>query len=159
MLAQGIFAPPASLLMLMFLGLIVTPITLYLYAAHPAWTWMYFVNPDKIPGFALIPLVAGHCITVILGWFIGGKLIFAGKQNWVRNAVIALAVFLLLGGLLFWGRLTEYGTYTEFHEGRALDLMDVKLGYVLVALGLGTVASAVYLSAELLRDSRRVRSL
>lgn len=156
--ADGPFAPPASLLLLVFVGLIVVPTTLYLYAAHPAWTWMYMVDPESIPGFAIVPLVVAHSGAILAGWYLGARLIIAQKfklASYIAGGGVALV---LLGTALFWGRLSNYGSYAEYRQGRAIDLMDVKLGYVLVALLLGLVTAASFLAIELVRDSRRVRS-
>ena len=68
----------------------------------------------------------------------------------------AAALGLML--LLLRERLFSYGSYRDWEGGRALDLMDVKLGYVLAALVPGIVAAAGYVALELFRDSRRVRS-
>jgi len=144
--------------MLAYLGLIVAPITLYLYAAHPAWMWMYLVDTERVPGFSLIPLTAIHCTAVVVGWALGGRLLLAGRIVTLRNIALGALALTIVGAFVFWGRLGHVGSYREFHEGRALPLMDVKLGYVLVALGIACAASTIYLCVELLRDSRRLRS-
>ncbi len=158
MRADGAFAQPASTLVLMFLGLIMAPITTYLYAAHASWTWMYLVNPEAVPSFAILPLVALHSATVLLGWYVGARLILAGRLMIAAYVSAAAAVVSLLGVLIFWNRLGRYGTYVEFEQHRALPIMEVKLGYVLVALTVGVVASAAFVAFELLLDSRRVKS-
>ncbi len=158
MLAQGVFAPPASFLLLMYVGMVVAPITLYLYAAHPSWTWMYMLNPTKVPSFSLIPLVALHCTALIVGWYLGGKLVLAQREKIARSIALAGVVISLAGVVLFWGRLGRVGSFEEFSQGRALALMDVKLGYVLVPLAIASTASAIFVIVELLRDSRRLRS-
>lgn len=142
----------------MFLGLIMVPITFYLYAAHGAWTWMYLVNPDAVAGFAILPLVVAHSGSVLLGWYIGARFIMAGKIQIVAYAAGTGAVFSFIGLLVFWGRFGRYGTYMEFEQGRALPIMEVKLGYVLIALGVGVLASAAFVAFELLLDGRRVKS-
>ena len=38
-------------------AVVLAPITLYLYLAHPGWSWMYLVDPATIPGMAIVPLV------------------------------------------------------------------------------------------------------
>ncbi len=157
-LAQGVFAPPASFLLLMYVGMVVAPITLYLYAAHPSWTWMYMLNPAKVPSFSLIPLVALHCTALIVGWYLGGKLVLAQREKIARNIALAGLVISLVGVVVFWGRLGRVGSFEEFSQGRALALMDVKLGYVLVPLAIASTASAIFVIVELLRDSRRLRS-
>jgi hypothetical protein len=142
----------------MFLGMILAPTTLYLYWAHPAWTWMYMVNPDSVPGVALLPLVVAHALTLGLAWYGGARLIERGKLKAVGYAAAVGGVLVLVGSVVFWGRLGHYGSYEEYRQGRALDLLDVKLGFVLVAVVIGTLASAAFVAYELSRDSRRVRS-
>ena len=157
MRADGPLALPASFLVLTFLLVILAPITFYLYAAHASWTWLYMVNPERVPAFAILPLVVGHLAMVALGWYLGAKLIMAGKLN-LASYVAGAGVFLTsLGVVLAWERIGHYGSYTEYQQGRALPIMEVKLGYVLVALVMATLISASFVAVELLRDSRRVR--
>jgi hypothetical protein len=119
---------------------------------------MYLVNPEKVATIAILPLVVAHVGAVAFGWYLGARFIMANKMK-VASIVVAAGTFLvLLGVLLMWQRLGNYGTYTEYGQGRSLPIMEVKLGYVLVTLIVGTVVSASILAIELLRDSRRVRS-
>lgn len=155
---QGPFAPPASFLVLMFMGFILLPMTVYMYASHPSWTWLYMVDPEDVPGFALLPLVVVHTGAVLAGYYLGARLVIVGKTNVAAYLAGGGALITLIGVILFWGRLGQYGTYVEYEQGRSLDIMDVKLGYVLVAMVIGTIASACFLALELLRDSRRVRT-
>ena len=158
MRADGPFAPPASFLLLIFLGLILAPVTLYLYAAHPSWTWMYLVDPKKVSSIAILPLVVAHLGAVASGWYLGAKLIVADRAKLAGFLVASGTLVVLIGVLLSWQRLGHYGTFAEYAQGRSLPIMEVKLGYVLVALVLGTFISGTILAVELLRDSRRVRS-
>ena len=76
------------------------------------------------------------------GWYLGARLIRTGKREAGRRYALAGGGAGRAAGstALGWGRIGRYGTYGEFHDGRALALMDVKLGYVLV--GAGRSASA-----------------
>lgn len=156
--ADGPFAAPAFVIVLAFVAVVLAPVTLYLYWAHPAWTWMYAVDPDGVPGLALLPLVFAHGGAVVLGWYVGARLFVAGRAKAVVYGAGGGALVALLGTLIFWGRLGRYGSYDEFHAGRDLALMEVKLGYVLVAMAVGVGGAAAYTAVELLRDSRRVRA-
>lgn len=156
--ADGPFSPPSFYLVAIFAVVLVGPITLYLYAAHPAWSWMYLVNPEEVPGLLLLPVTIGQVVAVLVGWWAGAMLVRAGKGRVL--AICAgvgsfLALLILIVGR---SRLGSYGSFEDFAAGRSLDLMQVKLGYVLVAIGLGALASGVYLALQLLRDSRRVRA-
>jgi hypothetical protein len=145
-------------MLLTFVGVFLTPIGLYLYLAHPAWAWMYVVDPEGVPGLAVVPLLVAHAGAVFLGWYVAARLLVARKQRVVASSVAGSGVFVLLGVVVFWGRLGRYGTYEEFVDGRALPIMQVKLGYVLVAVLVGVVISAGFLGFELVRDGRRVRA-
>jgi hypothetical protein len=143
---------------MMFVGVIVVPFTLYMYAVHAAWTWMYFIDPGRVPSLALIPLVVLHGAMVVAGWYIGGRLVRADKVKAALYAAGGGTFLVLILILPFWGRLGYYGTYAEYIDERALPIMSVKLGYVLVAVVLGASVAAGMVALELLRDSRRVRS-
>ncbi len=159
MRAEGPFASPAFPLVAIFVGVILAPVTLYLYLAHPAWSWMYLVDPSGVPGLAMVSILVAHGGMTLGGWYGGARLVRAGKRK------EQIGLYILAGGSLLllvtiaasWGRVGRYGTYDEFHDGRALALMEVKLGYVLVALLLGIGAAAGFVALELMRDSRRVR--
>lgn len=156
---EGPFASPSFPLVAIFIGVVLTPVNLYLYLAHPAWSWMYLFDPEGVTGLTMASLLA-HVAMVVGGWYGGARLIRAGKKK-EQLAFYALAggaALVLLALSLCWGRVGRYGTYREFTDGRALDLMEVKLGYVLVVIAAGVATAAGFVGLELMRDSRRVRA-
>jgi hypothetical protein len=156
--ADGPFAAPAFLLVLSFVGVVLLPVTLYLYLAHADWTWMYMVDPADVPGLALVPILVLHGGAVVGGWYLGATLLRTDRQRimWGMLTGSGVAIVGLVIGLR--DRIFTYGTHRDFHAGRALELMDVKLGYVLIALFIGVGGSAGFVAFELYRDSRRVRA-
>jgi hypothetical protein len=156
--ADGPFAAPAFLLVLSFVGVVLLPVTLYLYVAHADWTWMYMVDPADVPGLALVPILVLHGGAVVGGWYLGTTLLRAGKQQVVWGLLGGGGVTVVALVFALRDRLFTYGTHRDFHAGTALDLMDVKLGYVLIALFIGVGGSAGFVAFELYRDSRRVRA-
>jgi len=156
--ADGAFAPPAFHLVASFALTLIGPATLYLYVAHPAWSWMYLVDPAGVPSLSVLPMTVGQIVAVLFGWYVGALLLRAGKTRVLGICAGTGSALALLVLLLGRARLGSYGSYEEFGAGWSLDLMDVKLGYVLVAIGLGILAASVFLILELLRDSRRVRA-
>ena len=69
MRADGLFAAPAFPLVAIFIAIVLTPIALYLYLAHPSWSWMYLVDPADVPGLAIVPLLVLHGGLVVAGWY------------------------------------------------------------------------------------------
>lgn len=139
--------------------MVLTPVTLYLYLAHPAWSWMYLFDPSDLPGLTVVALLA-HAGMLMAGWFAGARLVRAGKkrEQAARYALAGGVLVVLVAIGLAWGRVGRYGSFGEYDDGRALELMEVKLGYVLVALVAGVGIAAGFVGLELMRDSRRVRA-
>lgn len=117
---------------------------------------MYLTNPNSIPGLAIVPLVVMHAGAVALGYYLGARLTIAKRTPLLHYLMAGGASLSLLGLIVLWQRLGVYGTYSEFHHGRALSIMDVKLGYVLICISVGIVAASGFVAFELTRDSRRV---
>lgn len=144
--------------MLIFLGIVLVPTTLYLYWAHPAWSWLFLVDPGSVPGLAVVPVLVVMGGIFVGGWYLGARLIRLDRGQVAGYAAMGgVALFLLLM-LVLRGRLGMYGSYTDFRADTAAPLLERKLGWVLMALGLGVAVSAGYTAMELLRDSRRVRA-
>ena len=156
--ADGPFGTPAFTLVITFTLIILVPRASYLHLAHPDWTWMYLVEPDNVPGLALLPLLVAHAGAAVAGWYLAARLIRAEKQRALVYVAGGGGLVLLLAAGLLSHRLLHYGTYEQYTGDIALDLMDVKLGYVLVIFVLGTLAAAGFVALELMRDSRRVRT-
>jgi hypothetical protein len=156
--ADGPFAFPAFPLVAAFTAIVVLPVALYLYLAHPAWTLLYLVDPSTVPGLAVVPIVALHAGAIFLGWYGGVRLLRANRERALRGCLAVSVVLPVIAIALAWGRLGRWGSYAEFHDGRALTLMEVKLGYVLIGVLVGIVAAALFTAVELMRDARRVRT-
>jgi hypothetical protein len=156
--ADGPFATPAFPLVMLHAGAIVAPIALYFYAAHPAWAWLYWIDPDKLTSLALVPLMVGHAALVFGGWYLGAVLIRHGAQGalfYVAGAVVLVIVIMLVACS---GRLSTATDYLGYVKGVGLGLFEVKLGWAfLVSLG-ALFGSGIYVAIELGRDARRVRA-
>lgn len=145
-------------MVLVFAGVILMPFTLYVYVAHPAWAWMYIVDPAKVPGLAVVPLLFFHAGVLVAGWYVGARVIKAGKPKLVAYMAGGGAFSTLVLTAIAWGRIGQYGSYEQYWDGRAVALMEHKLGFVLVAMALGGAVAAGFVAVELNGDSRRVRA-
>lgn len=155
---DGPFAPPAFRLVTIFALVILVPMALYLYLAHSTWMWMYAVDPATVPSLLFFPLLVAHGGALIVGWLIGARLVVVRRTKTAAYALIGGGVALAVATLVLWSRLGHYGTREEFEGGRALGLMEVKLGYVLITMILGLAAAATLVALQLARDSRRATS-
>jgi hypothetical protein len=147
--ADGPFASPAFPLVVLHAGAVVAPVALYFYAVHPAWSWMYFFDPEKISGVAVLPLMVGHA----------GLLIRKGLQGalfYVAGALALTLLILIVAGIHRLGTAADYLGYEDGKHG--VPLFSVRLGWAFVVSLLALFGSAVYVAIELGRDSRRVQS-
>ncbi len=156
--ADGPSSSPAILLVLAHAGIITVPIALYFHVAHPAWTWHYLVDPAKIPGLAVLPLVIGHGLVVVGGWYLGAALVRTDRQRillYALGATVAAAAIAV--GVLF-PRLIAATSYLGYRGGVHGQLMRVDLGWAILVSSVATATAGAYVFIELSRDSRRVRA-
>ncbi len=156
--ADGPFAGPAFLFVVLNAAVVVAPIALYFYAVHPAWAWHYWVDPAHVPGLAVVPLFVGHAALVIGGWYGGALLIRRDHRDVALYVLGGLAFTLLVSTILLWHRLTTDATYAQLHRGEGAGFLDVELGWAVITSMMAITGSTIYVVLELLRDGRRVRS-
>ncbi len=157
---DGPFSTPAFPLVALHAAAVVTPIALYFYAAHPAWSWMYAVDVSKLGGAAVLPLMVGHAGLVIAAWYVAAFLLRRGLQKGLLIAggvaILTMLVLVIIGR----ERLTTASTFRGYWENRvdAPLIFKVQLGWAFAVSLLALFGSAVYVAIELGRDGRRVRS-
>ena len=156
--ADGPFAAPAFQLVALHAAAVVAPVALYFYAVHPAWSWMYWVNPRRLAGVAVLPLMVGHAALVIGGWYVSSWLIRKGYQGALMYVAGAITLFLFVLIVLTIGRLVTAADYQGYGAHKGASLLNVRLGWAFVVSLLAMFGSAVYIAIELGRDGRRVRS-
>jgi hypothetical protein len=140
-----------------YVGIIVIPCTMYLYLAHADWMWQYLVDQSHIPHLAVVPVLAANAAALLGAYYGMGRLLRSDRYRHLSPGVIGGGGVFLAGlTLIARPRLFTYGTYDEYHAGRALPLLDVKLGYVLIAMITGVLGATAFVAWELWRDGRRV---
>jgi len=156
--ADGPFASPAFHLVLLHAATVVAPVALYFYAVHPAWSWMYFINPEKLSGVAVLPLMVVHAGLVIGGWHGASLLLRRGYQGALLYVVGAISLTLLVLVVAGIDRLGTAADYVGWQLGSGTSLFNVQLGWAFVVSLVALFGSAIYIAIELGRDGRRVRS-
>jgi len=156
--ADGPFAAPAFQLVALHAAAVVAPVALYFYAVHPAWSWMYWVNPHRLAGVAVLPLMVGHAGLVVGGWYGAGLLLRRGYQGALLYVAGAIALFLLVLVVAGIRRLSTATDYLGWQTSQGTSLFAVQLGWAFAVSLLALFGSAIYIAIELGRDGRRVRS-
>ena len=156
--ADGPFTAPAFPLVALHAAAVVAPVALYFYAVHPAWSWMYWVNPRKLAGVAVLPLMVGHGVLVIGGWYGAAMLLRRGYFRALIYVAGAIAVFLLVLVIAASQRLSTATDYPGWQDSQGTSLFAVQLGWAFVVSLMALFGSAIYVAIELGRDGRRVRS-
>jgi hypothetical protein len=156
--ADGPFASPAFHLVVLHAAAVVAPIALYFYAVHPAWAWMYWVDPAKLAGVLVLPLMVGHAALVVGGWYVSSYLIRKGLQGALTMVGGAIALFMFVMIVLTIDRLVTAADYMGYPVKAGVSLLKVKLGWAFVVSLLAMFGSAIYVAIELGRDGRRVRA-
>ena len=123
--ADGPFAAPAFQLVSLHAAAVVAPVALYFYAVHPAWSWMYWVNPRKLAGVAVLPLMVGHATLVIGGWYGAGMLLRRGHQGALLYGSAAIALTLLVLVVAGIPRLSTATDYPGWRAGQEIGRAHV----------------------------------
>jgi hypothetical protein len=157
--ADGPFASPAFPLVALHAAAVVAPIALYFYAVHPAWAWMYWVDPSKLATIFVLPLMVGHAALVIGGWYISSFLIRKGYGGALLYAAgCARAVPARARRRSASAGCRRRPDYPGYDAGAGVSLFAVKLGWAFVVSLIAMFGSAIYVAIELGRDGRRVRA-
>jgi hypothetical protein len=156
---DGVWAQPSVTLVAIFVVLVRIPVALYLHLAHPHWSWLYLLDGNKIPRLTVVPILAVASGAILGGWYLGARVVrLVKEERYLLGGLAGTGAILLLITFLVRGRILQYGSYDQFHAGRSLPLGDVKLGYVLISVVVGMIASIALVGFELKRDGRRAAS-
>src|SRR5262245_36268351 len=127
--ADGPFSAPAFHLVVLHAAAVVAPIAVYFYAVHPAWAWMYWVDPDKAGGVAVLPLMVVHALLVLGGWYFAAVLLRRGYQGALFYAGGAVALFLVILIIGASRRLATAADYLGWQAHKGVSLVEVQLGW------------------------------
>jgi hypothetical protein len=145
---------------LVYLHLGVLAISLTLYAIEPAWMWMYWVDPTHLPIAVVALAFVLYEVCYIAGFALASEL-----ERWRRNAT-----WLLAGGMMIAisaaevatrYRLFHFGTYDEFHAGKAVLGLKTSPFHLepamAIVLGPGLLATVaiVLVALKIWRDDER----
>jgi len=141
----------------LYTAIIVWPAALYFYIAHPDWSWMYWVDPHRVPRVTVVLVLIAYA-GALMGGFAGGyALVRAGKFTHLFGAMGGAAVLIILLLAVLHRRFFSWGTYDDYRgHGPMYSLSQVKLGYSLVVVGIATACALGYACWQLHLAGRRI---
>jgi hypothetical protein len=143
---------------LSFEAIIFWPVTLYFILVHPAWAWMYLVDPRRLPvGMSALVLVA-DVAALVGGYLAGWALLRAQKERILLGALGVFGVAVIVFAVMCRGRLMHDGSFAEYHAGHALSLAEGKIGWALAATSAGTAVAVALVGFTLWEQGKRSRS-
>jgi len=143
---------------LSFEAIIVWPVALYFYLVHPAWSWMYLIDPARLPWGILALVLLAYVATLLGGYLAGWALVKMQREKLLFGAIAAIGVALIVFLIAARGRISHAGSYEEYHAGHALDLGEGKLGWALAATATGVAIAIVLVGFTLWEQGKRSRS-
>ena len=122
----------------------------YAYITNPAWMWGYALDPATIHPWVVVWIFVIYYLCFFAGFSMVPK-----KGGWWLLAGVGVLNLVLLA--LVWPRYSKVGTYEEFHNGTAANLMDSPLSTTLnIAFGVTVVGTALlYFWAIRKKDSQK----
>lgn len=144
--------------MLSFEAIIVWPVVLYYEQVHAAWSWMYFVDPERLPSGIVVLVLLAYAITLLGGYLAGWALLRAQREQLLYGALGLTALGLVAMGIALGGRLSHAGTFAEYHAGHAPTLGETKIGWAMAATSTGVVIAIVLVGLTLWEQGKRSRS-
>jgi hypothetical protein len=143
---------------LSFEAIIVWPVALYFYLVHPAWSWMYLIDPARLPGGIVVLVLLAYMATLLAGYLGGWALVKMQREKLLYVALAVIGVGLIVFLIAARGRISHAGTYDEYHAGHALNLGEGKLGWALAATSTGVAIAIVLVGFTLWEQGKRSRS-
>ena len=158
--ASSLFRTRAFRWGMAYLHIGVIAISVTLYAIEPAWMWMYWVDPTRLPIVVVVLTFVLYEVS-----FIGGFALAAELERVRRNATWILAggigAAITAAEVATRVRLFHFGSFDEFAAGRAplgLDTSPFHLEPAMaIVLGPGLLATAavVVIAVRLWKDDER----
>jgi hypothetical protein len=142
----------------LFQGLVGWPVCLYFYLVYPDWSWMYLVDPARLPWGVGALVFLGHASTLLGGYLAGWWLVRAKREKVLLGIGGGLLLVLFVMTIVARGRFFHSGSFAEFHDGRAAAAGQSKLGWALAATALAVGASAYLCGKALWEQGKRFKS-
>jgi len=152
----GTLTMPAMGILGIFICVVILPVSLYLFYSHRDWTLLY-LSAD-ISGLYGPAMAVSLAASLIVGWALGAFWIRREKIRPIFAFILCASVVFLGSAAALYSRLGVSGSVEDFENGTVANLFDAKLGFELIPLLVGLLASVLVVANSLRRDSIRARS-
>jgi hypothetical protein len=142
---------------LLYQVLLVTPALLYFGFVFPDWTWLYLVDPHRLPVGITILSVFATAAALLGGYLVGWVLLRARRRRELVGVVAVTVLSLFVSLLMLRERLGRAGSYAEFVAGHAPKLGERKLGWSLALVSAGLIFGLIASLRFLVVQGRRER--
>jgi len=142
---------------LSFEAIVFWPCALYFCLVYPDWSWMYLVDPHRLPPGSSFLVLLADAATLLGGYLAGWAILRARKLPVLYGALGGVALALIVLTIACRTRLGNHGTFSEFHAGHALSVTETKLVWAMAVTTLGTAAAAALVGFALWEQGKRFR--
>ena len=143
---------------LSFEAIVFWPCALYFCLVYPDWSWMYLVDPHRLPPGSSFLVLLADVATLLAGYLAGWAILRTRKLNILYVALGVVSAAVLVFVIACHVRLGTHGTFAEFHGGRAMPMSETKLVWAMVVTSLGIAAAAVLVGFALWEQGKRFRN-
>jgi hypothetical protein len=140
---------------LLYVGLVMVPVSLYFYIFHGDWFLLYLADTARVPSALALVGVLLEAALGAVGFLLGASLVRTQRDQWA-GAAIGATLSLALGMLpVVRGRLLVVGSYRQFHGDFGLDPYGGALLQGTLVMSLWMVLGLAFLVFRLGPGSRR----
>jgi hypothetical protein len=141
---------------IVFMLLLLLPVSLYFYVFHGDWFMLYLVEVRRVPSALVllglsVELFIGSC-----GFSFAAICVRAQRSSWVAFVLLACVAGALSVLLAFPDRLQHVGTFRQFRGGFGLTRYGGALMQGALAMGGLLVAGSVFLIYRIRRGQARI---
>jgi hypothetical protein len=149
-LHDGLVSWPLFFL-LAFEGLVVTPVSTYLFRFYPQWSLLYWFDPQVLPGIerwlgAISAVVVLLNFGAAIGGLVAARFGIVRERSWMWIAPLAAGSATIAFALVGFGRRIFFiGDHDSFWQGNADMLVTSAPGWAGILLYASTIAFVVFL--------------
>ncbi len=125
-----------------FVALARGPVALYFAVVHTDWSFLYLVEPSRLPTGTAVLLLLAHLACVLGGWGAGLWLARRRLDGALAGAIGGVALAALALALGWHERLGSDTTFAGYRDGLRPPLGAAKLPWLLATTTLGQLVSA-----------------